>query len=697
MVMAFVLCMGNEWVFAAGSQPAHIIHVVYDDSTSMIVTDGKTVDTWCQAKYAMEVFAAMLGENDRMNIYVMSDFSEKKKGNAKLRLNGASGPEENVAKVHHMLTQSGNTPFETVEKAYNDLKSAKADNKWLVVLTDGEFQHVDTTVDDYFAKKAKDVKVMYLAMGANAGGIKENAAKNIYFEKASSNSQIIQKITGICNTIFERNRLNVDVGSQVMSFDVPMNELIVFAQGAHVAINAIKQDNGTVHKCALAPVEVKYSEKPSTNADSFIVNKNLKGSIATFKGDFTPGQYTVDVTGAASIEVYYKPNVEAAVFLTDADGNDVSDRTDLKKGEYTLTYGFVKAGTKETVPNSPLLGDVSFSASVSSDGGEAVSCESGSKIALDPGTAEISVNAHYLDRNNLRRKYTFHVFNDKSVAFRVLDNPTYRMTTSGFDQDRPVTVQATVDGEAVSEEQWKSMGVPKVEIIGKDKRHIDSFRVEKSDEPGVYRIYPQLTDGKPAAKAYSDLPCRVTFEEMHDPELWSGESGFTLNISEMRSWLDIHRALVKRLIGLGILFAVVLGYVPGVKKYLPKKLKRRPLVETKLTQRRGAIKSRKPQHSNGLTRRSVLTTIIPYIPQTGRIIYVPYAERGIAPELHVKATGGNRMLVTNLSEFINRKNITFDEEYMQDGQTRKSITAGCNMGFERKGMKYSCRLNQEKE
>ena len=34
------------------------------------------LDTWCQAKYSMEVFAAMLGERDTMNVFYMSDYKE---------------------------------------------------------------------------------------------------------------------------------------------------------------------------------------------------------------------------------------------------------------------------------------------------------------------------------------------------------------------------------------------------------------------------------------------------------------------------------------------------------------------------------------------------------------------------------------------------------------------------------------------
>ena len=45
------------------------INLVYDNSGSMY-GDGANgeLDTWCQAKYSMEVFASMLGENDVLNI-----------------------------------------------------------------------------------------------------------------------------------------------------------------------------------------------------------------------------------------------------------------------------------------------------------------------------------------------------------------------------------------------------------------------------------------------------------------------------------------------------------------------------------------------------------------------------------------------------------------------------------------------------
>ena len=141
--VAFIMLTQIITVSATGSggEPKSVINLVYDDSGSMIYSDGSKVDRWCQAKYAMEVFAAMLGTNDTMNIYYMSDFESGGKWAPSISLKGADGAKTNVSKLHDTVTAAGNTPFASVTSAYNDLKNIQADEKWLVVLTDGQFQN----------------------------------------------------------------------------------------------------------------------------------------------------------------------------------------------------------------------------------------------------------------------------------------------------------------------------------------------------------------------------------------------------------------------------------------------------------------------------------------------------------------------------------------------------------------------------
>ena len=694
IALAFVMCQPSVTVFSAPSSPERVIHIVYDDSGSMIVSHGKKVDTWCQAKYAMEVFAAMLGEDDLMNIYVMSDFPGGK--GAKLKLNGASGAKANVEQVHSMLTAAGNTPFQTVEKAYEDLAAAKAQSKWLVVLTDGEFQNVKGTVDEYFAKKSGGVKVMYLAMGQEAGVIKENPRKNIYFEKAANNTQILQKLTGICNTIFERDKLKVDAASRIISFDIPISELIVFAQGADVDIQSVTREDGQVFRSPMEPVEVRYSEKPATNYKEFNVDKSLKGSVATFRDDFAAGRYTVNVSGAETVEVYYKPNVEIRAFLFDAEGKDVSDSPDLKKGEYTLRYGFVKAGTNDPVPESELLGDVSFSAELKTDSGME-KLQSGDKIALDVGDAELKLSAQYLKRNRLQRTYRYSIYKDKEIQFTVQEDPVFKVTASGIEGDSPVVLKATIDGAGIDGKQWETMGIPKVTAPDGGDYNIDRFRVEKSETPGSYLISPELNQDGPAGKEYGALTYQVELEEEHGRERWSGSTEQTMRFSEERSWFDIYKKLIYRLINWLILLLLILGYIPPFKKYLPRRLVREPVVETRMLPKKGSLLQGKRFYEKGRVSRGFCSTIIPYFPQHGTIIYVPYSERGRATSLRVRAIKSRKMKVLNIEDFRKKKNITFDDEYVGEDDKYLHISSGTTICLKSDKVKYTCNLNQSEE
>ena len=57
IVLAFMICMmGSVSALADTYIPSRTINLVYDDSGSMLRIDGTQtcVDTWCQAKYAMD-------------------------------------------------------------------------------------------------------------------------------------------------------------------------------------------------------------------------------------------------------------------------------------------------------------------------------------------------------------------------------------------------------------------------------------------------------------------------------------------------------------------------------------------------------------------------------------------------------------------------------------------------------------------
>lgn len=295
IMVSAMICLGVP-ARAAETGVSRVINVVYDDSGSMArTTDGSKIplDRWCQAKYAMEVFAAMLGSEDQMNVYVMSDFDHNEGSNhvtrsdapPKLTLNGADGQSTNVAKVHDMLTVMGNTPFTSVRKAYQDLIGTDATEKWLVVLTDGDFENISKSeVKSFFASKDDSVNVMFFSMGQSASGadgsIDPDDSKHIYYEEALNSGDILSKITGISTRIFNSNRLpDANVAGGKASFDVPMSELTIFAQGQNVSIQGITGADGTEYTGESDPVQVKYSEQADTGGrySDAIVNMDLVG------------------------------------------------------------------------------------------------------------------------------------------------------------------------------------------------------------------------------------------------------------------------------------------------------------------------------------------------------------------------------------------------------------------------------------
>ena len=669
---------------------SRIINVVYDDSGSMITVDDQLVDTWCQAKYAMEVFAAMLGEADTMNIYIMSDFDNGRTDSPpKLVLAGGDGQSTNVAKIHNMVTSAGNTPFSTVRKAYADLTAATADEKWLVVLTDGEFQGVDD-INAFFAQKSNDVNIMFLGMGPNAAEIAGNEGQGIFFEKAATSDQILSKITGICTRIFNNNRLDVSVSAKQVTFDVPMAELVVFAQGANVSINGILSDSGKEYPSSTLPVTVQYSDKAATNYENFIVSKNLKGSIATFKDDFAAGSYTVDATGADTIEMYYKPNVEIAAYLTDESGQEVSSLENLEAGEYTITFGFVKAGTTERVNESTLLGDVSYSATVVNNGvPHENSYTSGDKIYIEEGSLQIDATAHYLEYNSVSTHLDYSIYEDKQITLSVEENPTYSVTTDGMDAKMPIRIKATLDGQEFTDEQWAEMDLLTVHTTGEEEPGYGAFTVVKSDTPGIYEVYPSLESDSLRPAVYESCPLSISYKSQHGSATWSGEAEETLHVEDTRSWLERNLQLIIKGVAIALLVILILGYVPPLKKYLPKRLKKRPSIDCSPN-----LPGVHQMTANGRFTKRFLTTLIPYKAEEGSIKFVPPGVTGV-PVMQIKAAGGSAMLVTNTKAYAGKDFITFNGSPVEQEKVKPiRINAGAMISVNTKAMTYTCIPNQ---
>lgn len=692
-------------VSAARAEPTRVIHVVYDDSGSMYTSSG----VWSQAKYSMEVFAAMLGANDRMSIYYMSDydvalhrelnpFVEANASPARITLNGKDSAVSNVAKIHAEKTQASNTPFNAVRKAYYDLAQETADERWLVILTDGEFEDgalPTSEIDRYLSAKESDIQVMFLAMGSSSGAITADEDAGIFFVKAKTGDDILHEITGICTRIFNSNRITLNPADRKLSLDVPMGELIVFAQGENVKLNGIRPEGQDLIRPTSKLVDVSYSECDAVNfkgrSDLIPAVTSLVGELGIFQTAFDLGEYTIDVEGANTLEVFYKPDVEIAAFLRSTEGEEVTDISQLSAGQYILTFSFVKRGTRDRLNESALLGKIDYQATVTQNGVlDPRNYTSGDTIDIKEGSLDINVTATFLKYNSVSTDLSYSVLDNRAVSFEVKEEPTYVVRSEGFESTPPTVVEMKLSGKTPSAEEWANMDTPKVRLErGLRTYRLSSPRIEKGSTPGELLLYPVLPDGKPSTGTYADTDFVLTYEQNVGMSTWVGEGVGTFRMTDTRSWWERNWDLfIKLAILLAVLF-LICGYLPLFKHYLPKSLKKKPYIKCIPSE-----PGEKRKDRNGEFEKNFLSTILPYVPQKGKIKYVPKGVAG-APPMMVRGIKNRRMALSNFKAFIGKDYITFDGAALKNDIKKYETGAGLTVRTKRGGWTYTCTLNQE--
>ena len=491
----------------------------------------------------------------------------------------------------------------------------------------------------------------------------------------------------VMNVFGKRSKMFIgDAGTMMLG--VALCDMVM-AMLTKNSLCGIKRDDGTLIQSSSTPVEVKYSDCDATNYNNPPV-KDLLGRIAVFKDDFSIGQYSLDVTGAETIEIYYKPNVEVAAYLTDESGQSVSDLSNLAAGNYTISFGFVKAGTKEKVADSKLLGDVSYSALVTNNGKTHEKLYSdGDKIALEEGSLTIDVTARYLDYNSVSTNLSYDIYKDKTITFTVVDSPSYVVTSDGFEKDARIKVVSQIDGKDFTEEQWSSLEAPILQMVDEKRDFkIELSTLEKSDEVGVFYFNPKLPNGKPSTGTYQDIQYTLDYRQQFGSETWSGSTEGLVKLSDSRSWWERNWDLFVKLVILAAILFVLIGYLPFIKHYLPKSLKKKPYIKCIPSE-----PGEKRKDRNGVINKNLVSTLIPYIPQTGTIKYVPKGVTG-CPAMAVRAIKHRRMTLTNVKAFAGKDYITFDGEAIKKDVKKFETGAGVSIRVKRGEWTYICSPNQ---
>ncbi len=567
------------------------IAVVYDNSGSMYENDG-----WCRAKYSMEIFASMLDYADGDKLWVVPMWGVTTDG--KTSGNGSFSPilidsaDDINNKISKMYTPVANgTPYQPVKEAYNILKKSKASDKWLVVLTDGNFdsdnrnQSASVDVQQRLNAIASDnIKVQLLGFG-DAKKIKDNPSKGFY--AADPNVSLEKNLIEVCNRIFNRTSLSVDkyLSDNTLTLPMSMRSLIVFIQGPGAEVESLEGPEGeSIDK------EIDYGQRKASNISTGDIRypnppaaKDLAGHVVTFgecpvKSE-DKAQYALSYSGNKdNIQIFYEPDVSITVELINNDGQVVDpDENKISAGTYELDYYIVDNVSKVDVTH--MLGDVSLIPTVTKSDGTTVEIKdstdsNGNKIKVIELTPDddtkISVEGKYLEDYTIKTDDSAGMF-DFEVVYPELDKLDVKATVeqsnswykiSDHENWKPIRIDLTYNGEKLTDEQMAALQIE----IPEDERI--SYSYEAIPGESAFNVYVgQESGGKfvePSTGIYT-MKFTASAKDYYDRTVSDSDTSFF----EVRTYSAFWRWLIYLIVLVIIILAIVCFLM---QKVLPKNI-----------------------------------------------------------------------------------------------------------------------------
>lgn len=357
------------------------IYIVFDNSVSMVLDEnGKANTDLADATYALQVLLGMLEDDDTAAIYPISKFDGTEKSKEIDIVTFDSDMVENKKELQNMIIEdvvsslAEWTYFTSVENALNDLYN-KSDNteKWLVILTDGEYEdegwtkkNTPTKVDDYLKNsKYGDINIIHYSFGIDSDYNYDmlNSTDNVtYYTDTDDN--MLNTMIKIGNQIFGRQEINVkETENGVYSFtlDAPVSKLLFFVQDlqgtAALQIDSSDFTGENSKNLGVGTITEEQMEKIPRNSGqsslSYKIGTSYQGNIATYefsvgnsdKSNLLPaGEYEITVQGGdnPNLRLYCEPVIDVGIVFEKVGGEEKyvffsSDSVnEIPRGEYNV-------------------------------------------------------------------------------------------------------------------------------------------------------------------------------------------------------------------------------------------------------------------------------------------------------------------------------------------------------------------------
>lgn len=595
MLMTVILVSQPKEVQAAQAGKNRVIYVVFDNSGSMYKPGNMA---WSQATYAMEVFAAMMNfdSGDVMKVFPMHPVTVNGNAGTDRTTSITVQSTDDIAQIHNMYTPDPEgTPYTQVNTASAELTA-----------------------------------------------LLDSAA-------------VINELAIVSNRIFKRNEYPGYKAGNPLKLDVPLSKLIVFAQGSNVDIKSLKNKEGGEVKMENC-YSVSCSSTDGSGQTSYVTqvptkDTSLKGAVAVFadpSSSIVEGEYTLNIEGADSIQVYYEPNVEFGAELLK--GGKKVDGDTIEGGSYQVKVGFIDLLSGKFIKDSKLLGKPEYTLTVNGqeyglggNGGVTQTVD----IQADGDELQLSADVVYLNDYMDHAEKTYKVCTldmevqaPKSVALKEIDNA------------EPLKITAKKNGKPLTKEQWENATVE----LGTVNEQGDTFAldwdIQKGSEVSTWIAIPKYKDGKMFETDTGKAEVTVDVSTEIDGNSYGKAQTVSMKIKDDRGVLDYLKHYWKQ-IALGLLLLIlILGYIPPFKKRFPRKMKSRPSIECtaeKIGIRDSIVK--------GNFEKNKLSVFLPYKAEVGRLTFSPAPVKKTA---RVKAAGGGSMMILNTSTFAGKEDTTFN-------------------------------------
>lgn len=582
---------------------------------------------------------------------------------------------DDIAQIHNMYTpKPGGTPYTQVNNAAGELtkllNAGSVDEGWLVVLTDGDFDNdipASGLKADLEGKAAanENLYVQYLAIGTDVKNIPEgNADKGLYAQKAGNTSEVVNELAEISNRIFKRNEYagysSEDSG---LEFDIPLRKLIVFAQGKDVKIGSLKNEEGGEVKLQ-SDTAVSYSSTDGAGLTTFVKSTpvkdtSLKGQVAVFADEspIVAGNYTLDVSGADSIQIYYEPDVkfEAGLYK----GDTKMEEGTIEGGAYTVKVGFVDQLSGKYIKSSKLLGEPKYTVSINGETQELTGKDGASQsidVEVDGESLELTADVNYLKDYTDSASYTFKVCT-LDINVDAFKSANLKTLEDGANQ---ITVEATRNDQPLTKEQWDAATLDVVSVNKDGEEFGIQWDVQKGSEVSTWIVTPKYKKGGMFATETGQADVTINVSAEIDGDGYGKAETVSVNIKDDKNIVDYLKRYWKHIVISLLLLILILGYVPPFKKRFARSIKKRPSIECsaeKIGLRDNVMK--------GNFEKDLASRLLPYVPETGRLTFSPTPVKKTAK---VRASGGGSMLILNTSAFAGKEEITFNGMSIQENE-----------------------------